>query len=224
MQNLGQTSEGVEREEWMKRTSRFGLAAVLSAALSIAFSGVAAADTITGVVGHYNFNDLSTFQAAGVTCRYEARTLGSSVFDLYKIVGRAPSVWWPDTNSSISGQHGTVGWQMIVKHKQPASSTWILLKKTTVQKATAHEDSPAFDSNDKAPLTNKSVSINRFDFSGPSSEQFMVTKKIIWYKADGTVKGTASHDNIYYRNYEGSTPRVVLANQFCYLTYLKLNP
>jgi len=52
----------------------------------------------------------------------------------------------------------------------------------------------------------------------------MVTKKIIWYKADGTVKGTASHDNIYYRNYEGTTPRVVLANQFCYLTYIKLNP
>jgi len=26
---------------------------------------------------------------------------------------------------------------------------------------------------------------DRFDFGGPSAEQFMVTKKIIWYKADG---------------------------------------
>ena len=51
----------------MKRASRFGLAAVLSAALSVVLSGVAAADTVTGTVGHYNFNDLSTFQAAGVT-------------------------------------------------------------------------------------------------------------------------------------------------------------
>src|SRR5262245_64557548 len=113
----------------MKRASRLSLAALMSAALTFVLSGVAAADTVTGTVGHYVFNDLSTFQAAGVTCRYHASAPGSHLFYLYKIIGRAPSAWWPDGNSSLSGEHGTVGWQIIVKHTQPAASTWIVLQK-----------------------------------------------------------------------------------------------
>ena len=203
----------------MKKPSRLALAALLAGALSIAFSGVVVADSSTGSIGNYLMHDNSTFQSAGATCRYNPSSPGSNLYHLYRIVGRAPSVWWPDTNSSIANQHGKVGWQLIIKYKLPASSTWALLKKSDIQKAVAYEDAPDYDTNDQAPFTNIYLNINYANFPDASTE-FQAYAKVFWYRADGSVRGTLTHQYVYYRIYEGSTAGGVSVNQFCRRSFL----
>src|SRR6476620_11352049 len=96
------------------------LGPVAAVLLSIVMSGVAAADNVVGQHGNYIFTDYNITDQYGATCKYTAGP-GLGVWDLYKIVARAPSVWWFDTNSSITTQHGPVGWQLIVLHKTPAA-------------------------------------------------------------------------------------------------------
>jgi hypothetical protein len=207
----------------MRRPSRLGFAVLVAGILAITFSGVAAADTTTGSIAHYVMNDLSTFQAAGATCKYNPRSVGSNTYDIYKISARPPSAWWYDTNSSIDTQHGTVGWQMIVNTRVPPATTWTFWKKTSVQKKVAYEDHPAYDLADRAPFTNLSIDINYLDFAAANT-QFQVVVKAIWYHADGSVRGTAKHTVVYYRTYKGSTAGNVLGTQYCSRSFVVFTP
>jgi hypothetical protein len=172
------------------------LGPVTAVLLSIALSGVAAADTAVGQHGNYVFVDGDSTTTTGATCKYA--DAGNLTFDVYKIVARAPKAWWPDTNSSITTQHGRVGWRFSVYHKTPAASSWTLLKTSSTQKATAYEDqlTPYGDST-KAPFTNMGMLISGKNF--PATELFMAKVKVLWYRADGTVKGSVTHDVAWYR-------------------------
>lgn len=183
--------------------SRLMLAVVGAAVLSIGLSGIAAAaDTVVGQHGNYVMNDFGDANETGATCRYS--DVGNFTFDIYKLTARAPSVWWMDTNSSITDQHGTVGWRLIVKHKAPAASTWTTVGKSSIQKKTAYEDQlMPYGASTKAPFTNLSLSINKANY--PATELFMATVKVYWYKADGTVRGSVSHDVSHYRWLSGTT-------------------
>jgi len=177
------------------------LAAVGAAVLSIAFSGVAAADTVTGQHGNYQIPDDDTPSLAAAICRYSEGAIG--VWNIYKIVGRAPSVWWPDTNASITTQHGPVGWRLSVLHKAPSSSTWKLLKNSSIQHATAYEDQlNPYGSSTKAPFTNIKISITASNF--PASEQFMAKVKLYWFRSDGSVRGSVVHNVANYSEMLGS--------------------
>jgi len=172
--------------------SRLMLAAVVAAVLSIALSGVAAATTVVGQHGNYIFIDDDSMTTTGAICRYaDPNSVGT--WNIYKLTARAPSVWWFDTNSSITTQHGPVGWRLYLLHKAPAASTWSLLKKSTIQKKTAYEDQLVpYGSATKAPFTNIALSITANNF--PSTELFMARVKVYWFRSDGTVRGSATHD------------------------------
>jgi hypothetical protein len=176
--------------------SRLILGAVSAAVLSIVFAGVVAADTVTGQHGNYVMNDNGDAAATGAICRYA--DVGNLTYDIYKMVARAPSVWWMNTDSNKTTQHGTVGWRLIVLHKAPAASTWSTVGKTSIQKKTAYEDQLVpYAASTKAPFTNLTFSINKANY--PTTEQFMARVKVFWYKSDGTVKGSVVHDVTYYR-------------------------
>jgi hypothetical protein len=102
-----------------------------------------------------------------------------------------------DTNSSITTQHGRVGWQLFVLHKTPAASKWTLLKKSTVQHAIAYEDQLApYGNATKAPFTNIALTFNGLNY--PTTELFMARVKVYWLRADGTIRGSATHNVLNY--------------------------
>lgn len=189
----------------MKRVPRLAFAAVLGSLLTMALSGVVAADGTTGQVGHYVFTD--TPSKPGATCVYN--TTGGSEAFLNSVVARAPSVWWPDTSSSSNTQHGQVGWKVIVKEGSPGS--WTTIASSAVQKRTAYEDHPLHDVNDKAAFTNLTVS-----FTSNKFMNYLVTVKVFWYRADGSVKGTATHDVVNYRDRVDGTNVGASPASYCY--------
>ena len=122
------------------------LVAIAGAAL-FATSGVALADTESGQHGHYLFKDDST--TYGATCVYS----GSGPYKLSQIIVKAPSLWWPDTNSGNNKEHGKVGWQLSVQISKPgAYGPWHTLYMNDVEIKTAYEDQPPYDKADKAKL------------------------------------------------------------------------
>jgi len=178
------------------RVTRFTAAAIGAAVLSFGMTGVAGAQT--GQTGDYLFTDGPT--TAGVVCHYSATGLNQ----LDKMTVKAPSVWWPDTNSSSNTQHGPAGWQAFVYHKAESATTWKLLKQTTVHKATAYEDHPAYDPADKAPFTNLAISIPGTNYA--FTHKFRVKVKVYWYsKVDGSVMGSVAHTVLYYKWGPGAT-------------------
>jgi len=198
----------------VNRLSRLGLAGLVAGVISLTFGGVVAADSTTGAVGHYLPTESNTVAAAGAACLYS--TSDGTFYNIYRIVGRKPSVWWPDTNSSISGQHGTVGWRLILKYKAESATTWTLLSQTGIQKATAYEDSPAYDANDRAAFTNQWVNISYATFS--DNVQFKALIKIYWFRADGSVRGTAQHSVQYYAT-KGSSLADSSGSGLCYRSF-----
>jgi hypothetical protein len=176
------------------RASRFFGAVVAASVLSIGFSGVAAADTVSGQVGHFIFTDGNSTTTAGAKCRYTQTD--PNTWRIYRIVARAPKVWWPDTSSTSNTQHGRVGWRVILKYRHSGDTAWTVLKKSAIQYATAYEDHPLYDSADKAPFTKIAVDFNGSNFA--VGDQFMVTDRVNWYRKDGSVRGYATHDVFYY--------------------------
>ena len=187
------------------RVSRFVTAPVSAIVLSIVVAGAVAADGTTGQVGHYVFTDSAS--KPGATCVYN--TTGGSEAFLNSVVVRAPSVWWPDTSSSSNTQHGQVGWKAIVKEGSPGS--WSTIASSSVQKKTAYEDHPFHDPADKAPFTNLTVS-----FTSNKFMNYLVTVKVFWYRADGSVKGTATHDVVHYRDRIDGTSIGASPAAYCY--------
>jgi hypothetical protein len=186
------------------RLSRVAGALAGTLALSVGLSGVAAADSTTGQTGHFKFVDSTT--KPGAVCWYEPG--GTNAYNLYRVVVRAPKVWWPDTSSSSNTQHGKVGWRVIIKSGSPGSFT--TLKKSGIRYAIAYEDHPLYDNSDKAPFT--SITQN---FISDKFTDYMVSVKVFWYRADGSVMGTATHDVVYYDTNINGTATGPIQNSYC---------
>jgi hypothetical protein len=176
--------------------------AILAVIGSVLVTGVASADTTSGQTANHLFTDSQA--KPGATCKYAPDSRGNNLYHVSKIVVLPPSVWWYDQDSNINSEHGRVGWQLTVGHSTNGT-TWSLVKKSGVQKATAYEDSQnPYGSSTKAPFTKMSV-----DIAGGSyqlADYFRVTVKAIWYTPTGKIRGFATHVvNWYKENLRGLT-------------------
>jgi hypothetical protein len=165
----------------------------------LALAAPVSADSTTGQTGNYLFTD--SMSTPGVRCYYVEE---SGIAYIHQFTAKPPSLWWPDTNSSINTQHGKVGWRFIVQQNQ--SGNWVQVKKSAIQKATAYEDSQnPYGAGTKAPLTKMSLTLNahNFEFGG-----FRVLVKAFWYRHNGSVMGTASHVVDWYK-YAGTSTQTV---------------
>ncbi len=160
-------------------------------------SGVALADTESGQHGHYLFTDDSTNR--GVVCVYA----GSNPYRLVSLIVKAPSLWWWDTNSSSATEHGRVGWRAIVQVSLPgAYGPFNTVLRSSIQKATAYEDQPPYDVNDKAPLTRKKLAFDPAPYKSQPNAYVRVDAKAFWYRPNGSTAGWVRHTvfNYAWRN------------------------
>jgi hypothetical protein len=178
--------------------------AILAVIGSVLVSGVASADTTSGQTANHLFTDSQA--KPGATCKYAPDSRANNFYHVSKIVVLPPSVWWYDQDSNINSEHGRVGWQVTVGHSTNGT-TWSLVKKSGVQKATAYEDSQnPYGSSTKAPFTKMSV-----DIAGGSyqlADSFRVTVKAIWYTQTGKIRGFATHVVNWYKQKVGTVTPV----------------
>ena len=174
---------------------RFASAAMMAAVLTFSVSGVVAADSVSGTYGHYTPTDGPP--GGGAICRYQMTDPANA--EIYRMVMRAPSVWWPNRRSDVTTEHGRVGWRAVVQFYRNGS--WRTLTTTGIQRATAYEDqlSP-YGASTKAPFTNISVNIN-----DPLGRKFRATINMYWFRSDGSVLGRVTHPVKWYRLVVGST-------------------
>ena len=160
-------------------------AVALAAGLMVGTSVGVAADSETGQTGRHLYTDDADHP--GATCIYKGQ---NSPFHLRHINVRAPKVWWPDTNSTNTNQHGMTGWRAVVQQSPGDDAPWTTAYKSPLQKAIAYEDDPPYDLADKAPFTKRS-----FDFHYDKSKgtYFRVLVKAYWYRSNGSVLGKATH-------------------------------
>ncbi|MEO6349281.1 MAG: hypothetical protein ABIP53_01395 [Candidatus Limnocylindrales bacterium] len=164
-------------------------AAILAVIGSVLLSGMASADTTSGSIGNRLFTDSQA--KPGAKCKYAPDSRATSYYHVSKIIVPPPSVWWPDLDSNSNSEHGRVGWQFTVGHSTNGT-TWSLVGKSAVQKATAYEDSQnPYGSSTRAAFTKLSMGINGGSYS--FADEFRVTVKAIWYTPSGKVRGFATH-------------------------------
>ena len=164
----------------------------------IALSSPVSADSTTGLTGHFLFTDSSG--TPGAKCTYVIEQPSNLAF-IHKFTVKPPKGWWPDTNSSINNQHGKVGWRFILEETTNGTD-WVTVKHSSVQKATAYEDSQnPYGSATKASFSKMALTINAHNY--PYGE-FRVTVTAYWYKANGSQLGSASHTVEWYRSVAGT--------------------
>ena len=169
-----------------QRSSRLFAATALAAMLSVAFTGLASADSEFGQVGNYLFTD--TAESPMSTCRYNYQAPNHLI---YRIVTKPPSAWWMNTNADVTTQHGHVGWRVIVKDYDNGT----VLAKSPIQHKTAYEDQlNPYGNGTKAPFT--SIAIN---VSHAWAAKMQLTARVNWYRNDGSIKGYVLHDVGVYR-------------------------
>lgn len=179
--------------------------AALALGALMASSGIAAADTTTGQVGHYIFKDNA--ETYGATCVYA----GSGPYKLTQIVVKPPSLWWPDTNSANNRQHGKVGWQPSLQISKPGTAgPWNTLFDAPAVVRVAYEDHPAYDAADKANLPKYTLFVNHSYNKYPNANARIV-HAAFWYAGDGTTKGSVMHEQVNYawQNVPGVTSSTV---------------
>ena len=116
---------------------------------------------------------------------------------LKQFVLHTPKVWWYDHDSGTTHEHGTVGWQYRIQMSSDlASVPFQTIFTSKIQKRTAYEDHPGYSDGDKAPFSARTLS---WETGNP--EWYRVKYTIIWYRSDGTVKGTLSH---WYGQYDSN--------------------
>ncbi len=175
------------------RRYRLTAIAALAGAALFATSGLALADSETGQLGHYVFKDDQA--TGGATCVYS----GSGPYKLTQIVVKAPSLWWPDTNSGNSKQHGKVGWQPSVQISVPgAYGPWHTLYVAPAQTKTAYEDQPPYSKADRARLATYTLNING-SYKHKPNAYARVEHEALWYKPDSSIMGTVTHDQFNYK-------------------------
>jgi hypothetical protein len=178
---------GMRRRMAVDRGSVFSRACALSLLVVLLGTTSVLADTRSGTIGHYRVKDTTSSPAA--TCNY------TSPYPNHYLVSfsvKAPSLWWPNTTSSDSREHGTVGWWPVVQVK--TNGSWRTIVNGAGQQAVAYEDRPAYDSADRAPLSTKSVT-----WSATDQELYRVLVRAAWYRADGSAMGQVKHTVGHYR-------------------------
>jgi hypothetical protein len=172
------------------RTSHTGFAARLGVGAALAMFGVLALSQTafayeSGTFGHYAVQDSAG--TSGATCKYVQDTGNPSLYTIYKITVPAPSVWWPNRNSTSKTEHGKVGWQLQVLYDYGGPG-YPLFAKSPVQKAVAYEDQTTpYGSTTKAPFTKMTVTFN--GKSQVDAVGWLALVKMIWYRTDGRVLG-----------------------------------
>lgn len=185
---------------------RFSGAAALAFAAVLSFGPTAFADSNSGTSGDYLFTDDASH--VGAVCKYKQDSNDPNTNWISKITASAPSLWWPDQNSSTNTEHGKVGWRFLVQYS--TTGGWTRAAQSPIQKATAYEDSQhPYAASTKAHLTNQTVS-----FNGKASGDFGMWRVVVntfWYATDGHVMGNVNHVVQYYNvKYSfGSGPVVV---------------
>lgn len=113
-----------------------------------------------------------------VTCNYKALGNGPSYnFRLKKFVVTAPVLY-------AKKGHQTVGWRFVVTRS--TTDPWEVTYRSPIQKATATTTTAA-------AFTTKSVGVTLPDVENISQVQYHVTLKLLWYRANGSVKSQTSY-------------------------------
>ncbi len=176
-----------------RRSHRLGAMVALAGAAVFATSGVAFADSETGQHGHYLFKDDPSTN--GAVCVYA----GSGPYKLTQIIVKAPSLWWPDTDSGNNREHGTVGWQLSVQISVPGGyGPWHTLYSNSPEIKTAYEDQPPYDKADSAKLATWTLYINGAYKHKPNAYA-RVEHTAYWYASNSSVMGTVVHDQFNYK-------------------------
>lgn len=181
---------------------RLVLLAALAASLSLAVVGPVAAYTppvevTTGQIGHYYIRDLTLTPI--VTCTYKSH--GAGAYRISSFVVKIPYVWWYDNTTSSNREHGKVGWQVKIQKATDADGTWTTVYTSSTEKQTAYEDRPAYDSDDRAHFTKRTIS-----WDSTQNVVYRVKVKLSWYKSNGATKGTLTHWYQEYNGLGGPTP------------------
>jgi hypothetical protein len=172
-------------------------ATALAVCAVLSFAGVVSADTTSGQVGNNYFKD--DMMATGAKCVYYVDPHGVAWFQ--KMVVQPPSLWWPDRNSSSNNEHGIVGWKFILEKSN--FSPWVVVKTSSVQKATAYEDSQSpFNTGTRAPLTKKTLKVNPLGHGG--NDVWRARVRGMWYRSNGSVMGWVEHIVYWYTTKAGS--------------------
>lgn len=192
LEQVGGSGEMFSRRRGVARRLGSGLALAMLGVLTL---GQTAFAYESGTFGHYRVTDSAS--TPGATCKYTPDSSNPSLYSIYKITVPAPSVWWPNRNSTSKTEHGKVGWQVQVLYDfgGPGYPTYA---KSPIQKAIAYEDQiTPYGATTKASLTKMTVSFNgkaRTDAIG-----WLALVKIIWYRTDGSVLGYVTHVVQNYR-------------------------
>lgn len=157
-------------------------------------------DATTGQIGHYDVRDYAYGSHDGsVDCVYH---FTSGEMRIKQFVVRKPRIWWPDTSSSSSRQHGTVGWKVRIQQSaHPATDPWVTVYTSSVQKHTAYEDHPGYDDHDRARFSTRTIG-----WTSGQDVSFRIKTTVYWYRSDGSIKGQLDH---WYQTYDptaGPTP------------------
>lgn len=171
----------------------------LAMAMALAGSVPAAAytppgDKSTGQIGHYDFKDYPYGSHDGnVHCDY--RTYSNGQKRIREFTLHPPRIWWMDTTTSTTHEHGTVGWRYRIQvTTDPDEVPFSTVYSSRIQKRTAYEDHPGYSDGDRAPFTTR-----RLDWSNGHTVYYRVKYTVYWYRPNGTVKGQLDHwYNLYH--------------------------
>jgi hypothetical protein len=155
-------------------------------AVVLAVSPVLADDTTSGHVGAYLFTDDSG--TPGARCNYvgDGEGLPSSGTIMGFSALQPPTVYAEDKTPGTDTQ--TVGWRVIVRKFRTDTSTWKVLYRSQVMKATATDTTPAAFSIARADPT----------MNGHIPANYYVSIKALWYGSKGSKVGQATHEVANY--------------------------
>jgi hypothetical protein len=170
------------------RARRLFIGAVVAMAAIALSAGPVMADVdifTKGTVGEHSLDD--TPEHGGGVCRYSA----GGHLRSFKV--RAPTVYAIDGTSARN--HGRVGWRVLIDTYDPNNSSEPahIFYKGDVHKAWAYDDEPA-------PFVDEIV-----DVPIPENDyQYRLFVKMLWYRADGSVRGASVHVITQYKWRMGS--------------------
>ncbi len=182
------------------RFARFAGALAISTVAALTLSQSALADGTTGQTGNYLYTDDSAHY--GAVCRHDNSAANPAQYWLAKVTVVPPSLWWPDQNAGNTNEHGTVGWRFTLQND--VGGTYHTIKQSGYVKATAYEDSQApYSPATKAKFKNRSVNVNGHNYTSDTTWRVIIRSE--WYRKNGSVLGSATHNVLYYEERLGTT-------------------
>ncbi len=164
-------------------------------------------DHTTGQTAHYDFRDGAYGPYQGnVDCEYHLFSNGQYRID--RFVLRAPWIWWSDTDSDTTHEHGTVGWRYRLQEtSDPDDVPFATVYRSGIQKRTAYEDHPLNSDGDKAPFSTRTLR-----WSNGHTVYYRIKYTIYYYAANGSLKGTLDHWYNLYDTEAGPNPAIGYCN------------